>query len=271
MGVQEIETLDQADCEERRAEARAIAETCIRVLKERFGVREVYLFGSLVGEGPWHAGSDIDLAVEGLPPQDFWHAWEELERLVPSWLEVDLFPLERVYPEVRAHILREVEMPKDPHAALWRRMQDELRSLERVVTGAGEYLGRAPPEVPEIELRGLASYVEDFYSGCERLFERVAVYLDDGVPTGERWHEQLLQQMAAPGPRGRPPVIAPGLASRLDAYRRFRHRARHLYGFELEWPRVRELAAGMTSSFKELQQELASFGEWLQERAQSED
>ena len=30
----------------------------------------------------------------------------------------------------------------------------------------------------------LASYVDDFYKGCERLCERVAVALDGGLPQG---------------------------------------------------------------------------------------
>lgn len=37
------------------------------------GAREVYLFGSLARED-WHADSDVDLAVEGLPPHVFFAA-----------------------------------------------------------------------------------------------------------------------------------------------------------------------------------------------------
>lgn len=56
----------------RRAEALAAAEACIALLKERFGARRVIPFGSLMGDGPWHESSDLDLAVEGLSPGALW-------------------------------------------------------------------------------------------------------------------------------------------------------------------------------------------------------
>ena len=260
----------QHEEEERRAQALAAAERCIAHLKGHYGVKRVFIFGSAAGEGPWHTGSDLDLAVEGLASEDFWSAWAELDRLVPPWLEVDLFPLERAYPEVQAHILGEVKMTKDPYGALQGRIAEELNSLRRVVDEADQLLAQVPAEPTFVERRAAGSIVEDFYTGCERIFERVAVYLDGGVPTGEQWHEQLLRQMAAPGPRGRPAVLSSGLIGRLDAYRRFRHRARHIYGFELDWGKVQELADGMRSLYKRVMDELASFGRWLQARVEKE-
>lgn len=41
----------------RRQRAQQAAEACARVLKEQFGAREVYIFGSLAGQGPWHSRS----------------------------------------------------------------------------------------------------------------------------------------------------------------------------------------------------------------------
>ncbi len=43
-----------------------------RVLREQ-GAREVYLFGS-AATGRLHDGSDVDLAVAGLPPERFFRA-----------------------------------------------------------------------------------------------------------------------------------------------------------------------------------------------------
>lgn len=55
--------------EERRKAIEEAVRECIRVAKEWFGVRAAYLFGSLRGDSPWHEGSDVDLAVEGLAPR----------------------------------------------------------------------------------------------------------------------------------------------------------------------------------------------------------
>ncbi len=53
-------------------EIRQVVEQAAAALKEA-GAREVYIFGS-AATGPLREGSDIDLAVEGLPPERFWDA-----------------------------------------------------------------------------------------------------------------------------------------------------------------------------------------------------
>jgi predicted nucleotidyltransferase len=57
--------------EQNREQVLEAAEAYMRLLRERFGARRVVLFGSLAGQGPWHARSDVDLAVEGLTPTVF--------------------------------------------------------------------------------------------------------------------------------------------------------------------------------------------------------
>ena len=48
----------------------------IKKLSARFGVTRVLLFGSSTEPGP--GGRDIDLAVEGIRPQDFFRFYGEL-------------------------------------------------------------------------------------------------------------------------------------------------------------------------------------------------
>src|SRR5262249_32892673 len=90
--------------EDRRARVLAAAEACAKMLEERFGVRRVIPFGSLIGQGPWHARSDADLAVEGLQPQDYIPALTACWELFPSDVELDLVPLEQTAPELKARI-----------------------------------------------------------------------------------------------------------------------------------------------------------------------
>lgn len=118
--------------------------------------------------------------------------------------------------------------------------------------------------IPEIALiPAAAAYVEDFDSGCERLAERIAVTLDDSLPRGENWHEQLLQQMAKPGGYGRPQLWEQTLLVDLEVYRRFRHRVRHRYNVDLDRPRVLELAHQVPTVFAKVQQAVEKFSEWL--------
>ena len=155
-------------------------------------------------------------------------------------------------------------MPDNPYTSLHTRLADELAGLERVARGLETALlehGGAEPD--EFALRALASYIDDVYTGCERLCERVAVTLDGGVPQGARWHQVLLGQMGEPGGGGRPPVFGGLVLLALDEYRRFRHRVRHIYGYELETARGLTLALGVQPLLARVQQACEAFSVWL--------
>lgn len=166
----------------RQHEALLVAAQYAEVLRQCYGARRVIPFGPLVGDVPWHEGSDLDLAVEGLSAAALWEAAKHLEAMVPSWFVVDLVPLEHTHPTVRARILGEQPMSDNPSVALQTRLADELTALERVARGSEVALERGGAEPDEFAIRALASYIDDVYTGCERLCERVAVTLDGGVP-----------------------------------------------------------------------------------------
>ena len=67
------------------------------VLKER-GAREVYIFGS-VATGNIHEDSDVDIAVEGLPPELFFKVMGEVNSLLGRSL--DLIDLDEQSPFTR--------------------------------------------------------------------------------------------------------------------------------------------------------------------------
>ncbi len=71
-------------------------------LRQHYGVKRIILFGSLV-RGDFAAGSDIDLAVEGLLKADFFRALGELNAMTHFW--VDLKPLEDLEPRFRERVL----------------------------------------------------------------------------------------------------------------------------------------------------------------------
>lgn len=247
--------------EKRKEQALEAAEACIRLLKERFGARRVILFGSLVGQGPWHEQSDIDLAVEGLAPEEFFPAYSACRDLLPRGLELDLVPLEDAYPEMRARILGEVEMPNDPLLALQRLIEDELVALERVVKNTEEALALLSGDPSQFELHGLAAYLHQFYTGVESIFERIAVWSGEGLPRGEYWHVDLLNQMAEEPVGIRPAVIDEPLRARLNDYLEFRHFFRHAYGCTLLWNKMRWKADNMADTLTKLRGQLHRFFE----------
>ena len=71
----------------------------VAVLKERFAVRRAVLFGSLASSTWFTPDSDVDLAVEGLRPSDFWEAWQVVEDIIAD-RPVDLVELETARPSL---------------------------------------------------------------------------------------------------------------------------------------------------------------------------
>lgn len=256
--IDRLPELDAPEHPASRAEALLAAQRCIVLLKERFGATRVIPFGSVVGQAPWHAGSDLDLAAEGIAPDKFFRARAALDELAPRGLQVDLVPLESVYPELRARILGEVEMPDEPVLALKGLVNDELKSLERVAQEMKLVHAAAadPPGLTDILAMG--ALVQQFYNGIENIFKRIAVLFDDGVPKTAHWHKDLLNQMNR-AHQGRPAVVDNRLRAWLEDDLDFRHFFSHAYGFQLEWNRLYPHVARMEDTLALLRTQLEQF------------
>lgn len=229
------------------------------LLREQFGARRVILFGSAAGEAPWHSGSDLDLAVEGLRPEDHLKALNACYELLPPSLALDLIPLESAWPELRARLEGEVKIPDDPIEALAFEIKEELRNLERTVERLTKFLQNAPAHPDEMQIQGAGKHLHDFYNGAERIFERIAVRIDGDVPEGHNWHTLLLQRMGYPFGSHRPEVIDHELEEELSEYLRFRHFFRHTYGYDLRWERVRELSLALPNILDILKNQIETF------------
>ena len=67
-------------------EIKGLIKKAAEVLREA-GAREVYLFGS-AATGMMREESDIDMAVSGLPPQDFFKAMGEAHSILGRQLDL---------------------------------------------------------------------------------------------------------------------------------------------------------------------------------------
>jgi predicted nucleotidyltransferase len=80
--------------EEHRLKTLARVEEQVRQCLPRWPSVKVYLFGSLVRPDCFVETSDIDIAIEGLPPSDFFTLYGELEDCLQTE-RLDLVELER--------------------------------------------------------------------------------------------------------------------------------------------------------------------------------
>ena len=75
--------------EERRGKALDVAKQSASLLRQKFGAERVMLFGSLASKDAFTPWSDIDLAVWGIAPDEFYSAVAAVTGLSPVF-KVDL-------------------------------------------------------------------------------------------------------------------------------------------------------------------------------------
>jgi hypothetical protein len=78
--------------------------------------------------------------------------------------------------------LGEKTVSEDPLRALKELVEDELAALGYIVQAVQEGLGPLEEPPSQFALNAFASYLHRFYTGCERILERIAVTIDSGPP-----------------------------------------------------------------------------------------
>ena len=93
----------------KKEELRQIAEKCVRILKNKYDVKKVFLIGSLV-KGNVHNKSDIDLVVEGLSSDLYIKSLTELWDILPVGVELNLIPFEDAFESLKEKAIKEGEI-----------------------------------------------------------------------------------------------------------------------------------------------------------------
>jgi hypothetical protein len=155
-------------------------------------------------------------------------------------------------------------MDKD---ALGKEIEIELKNLNRL-TGEMEDLVAGFSEEPDVvQTRAAGSILHDFYSGVEKLFERIAIHIDGELPKGEDWHAELLSRMGRFSDKiSGETVIDQELLAKLKEYLRFRHLFRNIYGFQLKWKRFEGLSLSLSDILGKLKVSVDAFVEKLDEK-----
>lgn len=94
------------EVEETRKQLLTRVHKAAAALKSHFAVRRVVVFGSLAHAAWLVPDSDVDMAVEGLAPKDFWQAWRMVEEIIGD-RSVDLVEIEAARESLRQAIERD--------------------------------------------------------------------------------------------------------------------------------------------------------------------
>jgi len=142
---------------------------------------------------------------------------------------------------------------------LKKQIEIEIENLERLVKEIILVTDRFTDKPDFIETRAAGSIIHDFYCGVEKIFKRIAIYINHELPKGDDWHTDLLLQMARPAETIKTVVISEELLEKLKEYLRFRHLFRNIYGFELRWERFKNLSLSAQAVLSELKDNLNGF------------
>jgi hypothetical protein len=140
-------------------------------------------------------------------------------------------------------------------------IMDDLENLSRIVG----IIEKRKKEIKkhtldaDVYLDSIVHNIENFYMGIEEIFKGIAIFTDEGIPEGPRWHIALIKGMARDIPGVRPPVIKDETRILLDEYRKFRHLVRNIYTFNIIPQKVIKLAKGITRSFNALKKDINKF------------
>ena len=144
------------------------------------------------------------------------------------------------------------------------RILSELKELSVLVDRAVQGLERAKKRDDDYYLDGVALNLHGFYSGLERIFERIASDIDGSVPSGTNWHRELLNQMAIELPSIRPAIISSELKEKLEEYRGFRHVVRNVYTYRLNPEKIEGLVVRLNTVLEKTETDIIGFARFLQ-------
>jgi HepT-like protein len=149
------------------------------------------------------------------------------------------------------------------------RLRAEIaRELEALTHVLGEITSRRSVR-DDTTMYALALLLQNYYTGAERIFQRIAQHLGGAPPSGARWHLELLDDMALQLPDVRPAVISRVTHKALSRLLRLRHILRNLYAWTLRREELDPHIDELPSAHDALVADLARFMEFLSALAAS--
>jgi ribonuclease HepT-like protein len=151
------------------------------------------------------------------------------------------------------------------YAVLAGRIRQDIAELDRVVARVERPVEPRRQHAADLDLLldAAALILHDFYTGLERIFSHIATDVEQSPPTGPDWHRERLRQMTVDVPGLRPAVLTSATAGAVDEFLRFRHIVRHIYAFQLDPARVKQLAGQLRPTFAAVTADLTAFAAFL--------
>ena len=146
------------------------------------------------------------------------------------------------------------------------RILSEIASLGLIVIRIGKAWEAATANNDDFYFDSVALNIHSFYSGIERIFEKISATVDGSIPQGANWHQELLNQMALEISNIRPAVISEITRNMLEPYRGFRHVVRNVYTYHISPEKMGPLAKDIKKVFGLVEKELTAFSRFIEKK-----
>ena len=144
------------------------------------------------------------------------------------------------------------------------RLNSELVELNRVADRILKEWEKAKDSGDEYYIDAIAFNIHSFYTGLERIFQKIASGIDESMPAGSNWHHELLLQMASEIPGVRPPVISEETKNILEDYLGFRHIVRNIYSYKINPDKIEVLVKKLPDALMRINNEIEALSIYLQ-------
>lgn len=145
-------------------------------------------------------------------------------------------------------------------------IKDEISNLRPILAENEKVLEKIEQgiEFDSLMTRGQGSIMHDFYTGIERIFEKIAHDINGGIPSDPSWYQRLLYEMSLDVAGVRSAIISSSSYDTLKELLSFRHLFRNIYGFELEKDKIDSLTKLLSdkgpSVLEEIDNKLSELG-----------
>jgi hypothetical protein len=144
-------------------------------------------------------------------------------------------------------------------SAIYQKVQYEIEQIDELLGAAGPIIDLCKIREPDfVEGCGIALILQSFYNGIEKILLLIMKNKDVGLPNGIKWHKELFDN-AFMESNNRTHIFRKKLYEQLNDYLKFRHFARHTYGFQLKWEIMKNLLFDMNILWEKIKEDIILF------------
>jgi predicted nucleotidyltransferase len=225
------------------ADIRAIEQILLQ-----YGAEKVILYGSMA-RGDYRVNSDIDICVEGLPPQNYFRAFAAC--MMQAKRPMSVLDFTDTYGYLRERILEEGKIIAMSINKLREEIEFGLENLEKIHMNILKFSQQDTSE--DIVIAALTYECFGYYNAIEHMIIRLLKYHLIEIPTGPFSHRDTLRTFyAVANDRGF--KVDEKSSTVIENLMAFRHVATKIYSFLVDWEKLEGIIDDIKGNHQNIKQ-----------------